>query len=70
MSEIGLVGILVILGQLALGVGAGAVALWVQRRFFLHPDEGQSFAIPGTVAFFTSLYYFWMVIQIDLPEIS
>jgi hypothetical protein len=38
------------------------VALWVQRRFFLHPDEDQSFAIPGTVAFFVSAYYFWMVI--------
>jgi hypothetical protein len=62
MSEIGLVGILVILGQLVLGVSTGSVALWVQRRFFLHPDEDQSFAIPGTVAFFTSLYYFWMVI--------
>jgi len=65
MSEIGLVGILVILGQLVLGIGAGSVALWVQRRFFLHADEDQSFVIPGTVAFFTSLYYFWMVIQID-----
>lgn len=62
MSEIGLVGILVILGQLVLGVSMGSVALWVQRRFFLHPDEDQSFVIPGTVAFFTSAYYFWMVI--------
>lgn len=65
MSPIGLVGLIVIAGQLVLGIGSGAVALWVQRRFFLHPDEDQSFAIPGTVAFFTSLYYFWMVIQID-----
>lgn len=63
MSEIGLVGILVILGQLVLGIGSGSVALWVQRRFFLHADEDQSFAIPGTVAFFTSLYYLWMVIE-------
>lgn len=63
MSEIGLVTMLIILGQLCLGIGTGSVVLWVQRRFFLHPDEGQSFAIPGTVAFFTSLYYFWMVIQ-------
>lgn len=70
MSEIGLVTILVLLGQLVLGVGVGSVALWVQRRFFLGDDECQSFAIPGTVAFFTSLYYFWMVIQIDLSEIS
>lgn len=65
MSSIGLVGILVILGQLVLGIGTGSVVLWVQRRFFLHDDEEQSFVIPGTVAFFTSLYYFWMVIQID-----
>lgn len=63
MSEIGLVGILVILGQVVLGISVGSLALWVQRRFFLHPDEDQSFAIPGTVAFFTSLYYFWMVVQ-------
>lgn len=62
MSEIGLVGILVILGQVVLGISTGAVALWVQRRFFLHEDEDQSFAIPGTVAFFVSMYYFWMVI--------
>lgn len=62
MSEIGLVGILVILGQIVTGISAGASALWVQRRFFLHPDEDQSFAIPGAVAFFTSMYYFWMVI--------
>lgn len=62
MSEIGLVGILVILGQLVAGISTGSVALWVQRRFFLHPDEDQSFAIPGTVAFFVSAYYFWMVI--------
>lgn len=66
MSSIGLVGMIVVLGQLVLGIGTGAVALWVQRRFFLHADECQSFAIPGTVAFFTSLYYFWLVIQIDL----
>lgn len=63
MSEIGLVGILVILGQLVLGIGSGSAALWVQRRFFLHADEDQSFVIPGTVAFFTSLYYLWMVIE-------
>ena len=65
MRAIGLVGILVVLGQLVLGISSGAVALWVQRRFFLHSDEDQSFAIPGTVAFFVSLYYFWLVIQID-----
>lgn len=62
MNEIGLVGILIILGQMVTGISTGAVALWIQRRFFLHPDEDQSFAIPGTVAFFTSMYYFWMVI--------
>lgn len=62
MEHIGLVGTLVILGQIVLGISSGSVALWVQRRFFLHPDEDQSFAIPGTVAFFTSMYYFWMVI--------
>jgi hypothetical protein len=62
MNEIGLVGTLVILGQIVLGISSGAAALWVQRRFFLHDDEDQSFAIPGTVAFFTSAYYFWMVI--------
>lgn len=68
MSSIGLVGMIVILGQMAVAISSGAVALWVQRRFFLHPDESQSFAIPGTVAFFVSLYYFWLVIQIDLPQ--
>jgi hypothetical protein len=62
MDKIGLVGMLIILGQMCLGIGTGSVALWVQRRFFLHADEDQSFVIPGTVAFFTSLYYFWMVI--------
>lgn len=62
MSSIGLVGVLVILGQIVLGISSGSLALWVQRRFFLHSDEDQSFAIPGTVAFFTSMYYFWMVI--------
>ncbi len=70
MSEIGLVGILVILGQMAAGFGSGAVVLWLQRQFFLHDDEDQSFAIPGIVAFFVSLYYFWLVIQIDIPTIS
>jgi hypothetical protein len=63
MSSIGLVGILVILGMMVAAIGTGSVALWVQRRFFLHPDEDQSFAIPGTVAFFTTMYYFWMVIE-------
>ncbi|QKY78614.1 membrane protein [Streptomyces phage Dryad] len=62
MPHIGLVGTLVILGQIVLGTSSGALVLWVQRRFFLHEDEDQSFAIPGTVAFFASLYYFWMVI--------
>lgn len=66
MSEIGLVGILVILGQAVAGIGTGAFALWVQRRFFLHEDEDQSFAIPGAVAFFVCLSYFWMVIQLDI----
>lgn len=65
MSSIGLVGILVILGMMVAAIGTGSVALWVQRRFFLHPDEDQSFAIPGTVAFFTTMYYFWMVIEYD-----
>lgn len=63
MFSIGLVGVLVILGQIVLGISSGSLALWVQRRFFLHADEDQSFAIPGTVAFFTSLYYLWMVIE-------
>lgn len=62
MSSIGLVAFLVILGEVACGIGTGAVALWVQRRFFLHADEDQSFAIPGTVAFFATMYYFWVVI--------
>jgi hypothetical protein len=65
MSSIGLIGILVILGMMVVTIGVGSVALWVQRRFFLHEDEDQSFVIPGTVAFFTSLYYFWLVIQIE-----
>lgn len=63
MSSIGIVGVLIVLGQVVLGISVGSLALWVQRRFFLRSDEDQSFAIPGTVAFFTSLYYFWMVIQ-------
>lgn len=66
MSTIGLVAILVILGQIVLGIASGSLALWVQRRFFLKPDEYQSFAIPGMVACFTSAYYFWMVIQIEI----
>ncbi|QAX93018.1 membrane protein [Streptomyces phage Rooney] len=65
MEHIGLVGILVILGHIVVGLGTGALGLWMQRRFFLHADEDQSFAIPGTVAFFTSLTYFWVVIQLD-----
>lgn len=65
MYDIGLIGVLVVLGQIVLGISSGAAVLWVQRRFFLHSDEDQSFAIPGTVAFFVSLYYFWLVIQID-----
>lgn len=65
MSEIGLVGILVLLGQAFTGMGSGALTLWIQRRFFLHEDEDQSFAIPGIVALFVSLTYFWMVITVD-----
>jgi hypothetical protein len=67
MSSIGLIGLLVILGQVALGISTGGLALWVQRKFFLKPDEYQSFVIPGTVAIFASAYYFWLVIQIDFP---
>lgn len=70
MYGIGLIGVLVVLGQIVLGISSGAVALWVQRRFFLHSDEDQSFAIPGTVAFFVSLYYFWLVIQIGPASYS
>jgi len=68
MSSIGLVGMLIILGQVVVGIGSGAAAMGVQRRFFLHSDEDQSFVVPGTVAFFTSLCYFWMVIQIDISQ--
>jgi len=67
MSSIGLIGILVILGQLLLGIGVASLTLWVQRKFFLRPDEYQSFAVPGALAIFTSAYYFWLVIQIDFP---
>jgi len=62
MSSIGLIGILTLLGLMVTAISTGSVALWVQRRFFLHEDEDQSFAIPGTVAFFATMYYFWMVI--------
>lgn len=68
MSSIGLVAVLVILGQIVLAIGSGSLALWVQRKFFLYGDEDQSFVIPGTVAFFVSLYYFWLVIQIDIAQ--
>ena len=62
MSSIGLVGIILVCGQALVGTASGAFALWLQRRFFLHADEDQSFAVPGTVAFFTCLAYFWMVV--------
>jgi len=65
MEHIGLVGGLVILGHIIVGFGTAAIGLWMQRRFFLHADEDQSFAVPGAVAFFVSLSYFWMVIQVD-----
>lgn len=63
MFNIGLVGLLVVLGQILVGVGGGSAALWVQRRYFLFEEEDQSFAIPGIVALFSSLAYFWVVIS-------
>lgn len=55
--------ILVMLGQIVTGLVSGSVVLIAQRRFFLHEDEGQSFAIPTVVSTFTSLCYFWLVIS-------
>lgn len=63
MGNIGLVGILIVLGQMLVGIAGGSAALWVQRRYFLLEEEDQSFAVPGTVAVFTSLAYFWVVIS-------
>lgn len=67
MSSIGLIGTLAILGQILLGIGTASLALWVQRKFFLKPDEYQSFAVPGALAIFVSAYYFWLVINIEFP---
>jgi len=36
MSSIGLIGILTLLGLMVTAISTGSVALWVQRRFFLH----------------------------------
>jgi len=63
MFNIGLVGILIVLGQILVGVVGGSAALWVQRRYFLFEEEDQSFAIPTTVAVFGCLAYFWVVIS-------
>lgn len=43
-------------------IGAGSLALYVQRRFFLHADEDQSFAIPGITVCFFGLMYFWLFV--------
>ena len=63
MFNIGLVGVLVVLGQIVVGIVGGSAALWVQRRYFLFEEEDQSFVVPGTVAVFGSLAYFWVVIS-------
>lgn len=63
MLNIGLVGILIVLGQMAVGIISGSAALWVQRRFFLFEEEDQSFAVPTTVAVFSSLAYFWEMVS-------
>lgn len=63
MSNFGLVGILIVVGQMLVGIIGASAALWVQRRYFLYKEEEQSFAVPGVVAVFSSLAYFWAVIS-------
>lgn len=44
----------------AVGLAAGSM-LWLQRKVFLHPDEDQSFTVPGIAAFGVGVIFLWMV---------
>lgn len=52
-------GMLVIIGYLVLSAATGALFLWGQRRFFLHPDEDQSFVIPGATVVIVGMLFLW-----------
>lgn len=59
-------GMLFIAGYVALTGGSVALILWMQRRFFLSPDQEQSLAVPAVMSFFMGLLYLWMVISADV----
>ena len=63
MNGITLAVLLVIIGQIVTGIVSGSLVLAIQRRFFLHEDDPQSFAMPTVVSVFASLCYFWVVIS-------
>lgn len=49
--------VLWMLGYTTAILSAGALALWMQRRFFLHQDEDQSFVLPGIAGFGVGIMY-------------
>jgi hypothetical protein len=54
-------GILLMAGYVVVSTGTAAVQLWFQRRFFLHEDENQSFAVPGVTSAVVGILYLWLV---------
>lgn len=59
-------GMLIVAVYVVLAVAVSSTILVVQRRFFLQPNEEQSFAVPGTVSFFAGLLFFWEVVSSDV----
>jgi len=45
------------LGYMTAIIVTGGIVLAVQRRWFLHPDEDQSFVLPGMAAFGVGIMY-------------
>lgn len=58
--------IIVLVIYIALVLGSGALTLWLQRKFFLMEDEGQSFGLPFLMALGVGIIYFWTVIKLDV----
>lgn len=59
-------GIIVMLGYLLVVMASSSLVLWVQRIYFLHPDEDQAWFVPGIAALGSGIIYFWVMVQIDV----